>query len=562
MSKSKTNAKKKSGTTPKRDDFLANTVRLLRDSAGNVCSYPECYVHTHGAKSSGDGALTIGVACHIKAAAPGGPRFDEAQTKDERRHIDNGIWMCQTHSKLIDADNSAYTVETLLEWKRAAEARSNAQLNKKSFTEKDVQSASADGAINAITRMVNKGNDPLETPIVEVMKGYENDLQNLDPRFSIEVNKSGRNYTHVIQAAQDKVSVDLVLQNLDKLDNFWAAQKAFLEEGRELVVPGSHFELKGSKLFEAIQKKANDSGQGRLILGGVKKPISGNLYLRTPDGDEVFIESFICYYTSGSVRTVFEGTALEGFITVKAHCSHVGDDRKFDLTFNLEAWRGKNVLELPRFARLLKAAQRMDKGRLVFDLEVGSNAAAYDSQTSAGAEVFHEQLQWVVLYLDVARRVAELCDRTIFLNDLDFKYDLYVQLKRYLRLHVGPVAVKETRDIIGEGELEYSEGCELDRFLETSFPSQVRSFHDEFIFDLVGSIVKAPRIQRDINGVEIRYFSDLMDRSIPKLKVLTTSETTVSLQLNADDAWVVLDDWVEPEASETLQVPVPLGDPE
>ena len=198
----------------------------------------------------------------------------------------------------------------------------------------------------------------------------------------------------------------------------------------------------------------------------------------------------------------------------------------------------------------------------MFDLEVGSNAAAYDSQTSAGAEVFHEQLQWVVLYLDVARRVAELCDRTIFLNDLDFKYDLYVQLKRYLRLHVGPVAVKETRDIIGEGELEYSEGCELDRFLETSFPSQVRSFHDEFIFDLVGSIVKAPRIQRDINGVEIRYFSDLMDRSIPKLKVLTTSETTVSLQLNADDAWVVLDDWVEPEASETLQVPVPLGDPE
>ncbi|MNP75080.1 hypothetical protein D3C76_1720690 [compost metagenome] len=60
----------------------------------------------------------------------------------------------------------------------------------------------------------------------------------------------------------------------------------------------------------------------------------------------------------------------------------------------------------------------------------------------------------------------------------------------------------------------------------------------------------------------MRYFSDLMDRGVPKLKVLTTSETTVSLQLNPDDAWVVLDDWVEPETSETLQVPVPLEDPE
>lgn len=556
MSKPQKIAKKKSGTTPKRDDFLAKTVRLLRDSAGNVCSYPECHVNTHGAKSSGYGALTIGVACHIKAAAPGGPRFDEAQTKDERRHIDNGIWMCQTHSKLIDADDSAYTVETLLEWKRAAEARSNAQLNKKSFTEKDVQSASADGAFNAITRMVNKGNDPLETPIVEFMQGYENDLQNLDPRFTVEVNKSGRNYTHIIQVVQDKVSIDLVLQNLDKLDDFWAARKAFLEEGRELVIPSSHFELKGSKLFEAIQKKANDSGQGTLILGGVKKPITGNLYLRTPDGDEVFIESFICYYTSGTVRTVFEGTALEGFVTVKAHCSHVGEDHKFDLTYNLEAWKGKNILELPRFARLLKAAHKMDKGRLVFDLEVGSNAAAFDSQTSAGAEVFHEQLQWIILYLDVARKVAGLCDKAITLDNLDFDSELYVKLKRYLKMHAGPVTVKDDRTIIGEGELEYSEDCEFNSFLETGFPTYVRSFQEHFIFELLGSIIKAPRIQNDYDGIEMRYFSDIVERGVPKIEIHSDSETRVSLQLNSDDPWIVLDEWEEPEAPGNPQIPV------
>nr|WP_279158035.1 hypothetical protein [Pseudomonas corrugata] len=124
-----------------------------------------------------------------------------------------------------------------------------------------------------------------------------------------------------------------------------------------------------------------------------------NLYLRTDKEEEVFIESFTCYYTTGTARTVFEGTALEGFIAVKAHCSHEGQDHKFDLTFNVEAWLGKNILELPRFSRLLKAAKHMASGRLVFELEVGSNAAAFDSKVSVGSDEFHEQLQWIIFYL-------------------------------------------------------------------------------------------------------------------------------------------------------------------
>ncbi|VVQ04740.1 hypothetical protein PS910_04178 [Pseudomonas fluorescens] len=153
-SKPKTSAKKKAAVAPKRDNFNSLTWHKLRDSAGNVCSFPGCHVHTHGASSDGEGTVGIGVACHIKAAAPGGPRYDEHQTKDQRKHFDNGIWMCQTHSKLIDADDSAYSVETLVEWKQKAEARSNSLINQKSFTESEVKAAVEEGTVSVLQRWV------------------------------------------------------------------------------------------------------------------------------------------------------------------------------------------------------------------------------------------------------------------------------------------------------------------------------------------------------------------------------------------------------------------------
>lgn len=64
-----------------RDDFSAKTVQLLRDMAGNVCSKPDCHVHTHGSKAKRNGAFSVGVACHIKAAASGGPRYDPNQSR-------------------------------------------------------------------------------------------------------------------------------------------------------------------------------------------------------------------------------------------------------------------------------------------------------------------------------------------------------------------------------------------------------------------------------------------------------------------------------------------------
>ena len=70
------------------------------------------------------GTINVGFAAHITAAAPGGPRYDPSLTKDQRMHHRNGILLCGTHAKLVDSDESYYTVKKLQEWKRLAELRS------------------------------------------------------------------------------------------------------------------------------------------------------------------------------------------------------------------------------------------------------------------------------------------------------------------------------------------------------------------------------------------------------------------------------------------------------
>jgi hypothetical protein len=108
----------------KRDDFSTSTKDKLAKRVGYRCSNPECRCATVGAAQGHDGFIVVGVAAHITAAAPGGPRFDASMTPEQRRDPSNGIWLCQTHAKLIDSDASRFSVETLHQWKLVAEARS------------------------------------------------------------------------------------------------------------------------------------------------------------------------------------------------------------------------------------------------------------------------------------------------------------------------------------------------------------------------------------------------------------------------------------------------------
>src|SRR5438067_173078 len=98
----------------KRDDFSPQTKRYVALRAGHQCSFTGCPQRTVGPSGESPTAITnVGDAAHICAAAPGGRRFVESMTPEERSHIDNAIWCCAHHARLIDRDTTIYTIEAL-----------------------------------------------------------------------------------------------------------------------------------------------------------------------------------------------------------------------------------------------------------------------------------------------------------------------------------------------------------------------------------------------------------------------------------------------------------------
>src|SRR5260370_24444777 len=103
-----------------RDDFPTMVVENLAKRVGQLCSRPGCDQPTSGPQSNPEKAINVGVAAHITAASPNGPRYDLNLTPERRRSIENGIWLCQTCAKLVDNDAIRYPAPLLREWKRIA----------------------------------------------------------------------------------------------------------------------------------------------------------------------------------------------------------------------------------------------------------------------------------------------------------------------------------------------------------------------------------------------------------------------------------------------------------
>jgi len=100
-----------------RDNFSAHDKDTLAKRAGYKCSLPNCKLTTVGPGTDPGTVVNTGEAAHITAASPGGPRYDEGLTPEQRQSVENGIWLCRTHAALIDRDETAYSIPVLRRFK-------------------------------------------------------------------------------------------------------------------------------------------------------------------------------------------------------------------------------------------------------------------------------------------------------------------------------------------------------------------------------------------------------------------------------------------------------------
>jgi hypothetical protein len=142
----------------KRHEFPKPTVRLLAARVGYHCSNPDCRALTSGPDWTATKEVNVGEAAHITAAAPGGPRYDASLAEDQRRHYDNGIWLCGIHARQIDVDPDRFPVSLLREWKKEAEAEALTDLGRPRVpTESEFAVSSAAERLGASSSVLVEG---------------------------------------------------------------------------------------------------------------------------------------------------------------------------------------------------------------------------------------------------------------------------------------------------------------------------------------------------------------------------------------------------------------------
>lgn len=111
----------------KRLEFSVKTKRVLAQRVGYRCSCPDCTNITIGPGDDPYSVVVLGEAAHIIGAIQKNdgfsPRSNSTLSEEEIRSIDNGIWLCRHHHKLVDSKTSKYTATELKSWKSQAEKK-------------------------------------------------------------------------------------------------------------------------------------------------------------------------------------------------------------------------------------------------------------------------------------------------------------------------------------------------------------------------------------------------------------------------------------------------------
>ncbi len=96
-----------------------STIKKLYGLSGNQCAAPRCNNQLVMIDEDTNKKTITSNVCHIEAASPNGPRYNQNMTNEERHHFNNLILLCSTCHIIIDKkDNeSKYTVDLLKKWK-------------------------------------------------------------------------------------------------------------------------------------------------------------------------------------------------------------------------------------------------------------------------------------------------------------------------------------------------------------------------------------------------------------------------------------------------------------
>lgn len=323
-----------------------------------MCSNPECRVPT-SAPCGRDRVTSIGVAAHIHAAAPGGKRYLEEMTREQRMHLDNGIWLCSNCSILIDRDAELFSADKLRAWRDGAEQRAMRALGKP-------PSNPADALTTLFEAMEQKRPKNLAQAISQAHRDQENFLVRLDPRFAVKslVSPDGRPYVEI--RAKEDVKVKLRVQN-EPTRNYSERLQNLIDHGSPLEINLEHASAQGSDLISHLFSEGTEAG-GNIVF--TPHPHSANARLELIDPKTKLIEFFTelpAEITSGKKSMQINGNAFEGLLqlTVKKSLCTTNQAQSVAFTVDFDKWENLPLARLPYLNKISKLYRRLSDGWVI-----------------------------------------------------------------------------------------------------------------------------------------------------------------------------------------------------
>lgn len=484
----------------RRDDFTPKVIERLRARVGFRCSHPDCRVPTSG---PGEGELDVahfGRAAHITAAAPGGPRYDETLTSEQRRSINNAIWLCANHADEIDDLESRYTAQLLRDWKKQAEAAADAEKGRP-LPHRD------DGTKLLVSALTGQATGLAVSAIGNVHQATEVVLNQLDPRIRVET--AFRNgTTEFTLYPQENIPFKLTVP-ATLAEEWWGAFPRLVDHAREVRLPATGIRIDGSPLFEQIWAKENQLHQ--ITFTPHRRPAT--LKLRVTDLASNRIEQLddcLGHSALGQKTLRFEGTLFDGLLSLAFDAPHQqgpSPTGKFELERSFALWNGRSIEYLPFFDRLDRLTERLLGGWLLdLSMEIDGNKLFDGSIDFSACLPYLQPIRYALDYVKLARKLGE------FLGErLDFNDEFRISNKDFEDINE-IVETIEGRRVIERSELRGSLNCRISlaenlQLLELISAKRETEMAIQFVEDegvkivVLGRQLDLPRRVVEIEGV-------------------------------------------------------------
>ena len=399
-----------------RDEFSEKNKKVLCDRVGGKCSKPDCRIITFGPHEVFDKRTSLGEAAHITAAAKGGPRYDESLTSEARKGVNNGMWLCSTHAREIDANPDKYPVELLYAWKAVAEKLADDEIGKRSFSQKDVDVQKFEFIKQLVQPAFSK--NEITSVIHSVHQGAVANMEALDPRFKVTSTFDGKKTLFRIDA-KDTCELRFKVLN-DNGKDFANKFDSLLAHGKGFSIPTDNIKFSGSQLFESMIKPG-----GTFSMSFIGKPAVFKLAITERDTYLIYtLDDVHGELINGELSTEFRGDVYNGLFSISIKFNHTLNSFNLNLNINWQNWNGLPLNKLPYFSKLLKFYNSFVQcSSFNIGLEIEGESILNVKKQLDDPIVHSGRTMYLLKYIDAARTISKLTGTDINFDIEKIEYD-------------------------------------------------------------------------------------------------------------------------------------------